>query len=181
MKTSQQWWNEVKQSPALLKEWLTKQFIGEVTAAGRIEMFADKFRPQHPVSNTARRVLLAIARQERQHADWVATLLDSRGIKVDAEALERAEDRYWKETLPGITDFETGTAVAAHAEGMRLERIRVICNDDESPEDIRLVFKRILKDEEWHEATFTALSTPEALAATKGNHELGLKALGLEA
>ena len=37
---------------------------------------------------------------------------------------------------------------------MRLERIRVICDDEDAEEDIRSVFQRILKDEEWHEAAF---------------------------
>jgi rubrerythrin len=160
-----------------LKDWLLKQWRGEVTASNRIVRFAEQYASdQHQV-----KVLNAIAAQERQHAEWVEQLLLSRGIEVDAGQIDQAEQRYWKETLHGITDFETGSAVAAHAEGMRLERIRVIAADEQAPADIRSVFERILKDEEWHERAFSELSSPVALAATQANHEAGLQALGLVA
>ena len=78
-------------------------------------------------------------------------------------------------------DIATGTAVAAHAEGMRLERIRVIADDESAPVDIRDTFTKILKDEVWHEKAFTNLSTPDALGATMGDYKLGREALGLTA
>ena len=46
--------------------------------------------------------------------------------------------------LAAIEDLETGCAVGAHAERMRLERIEVIAGDPEAPADIRAVFARIL-------------------------------------
>jgi rubrerythrin len=177
MKTSQQWWNEVKNDAIKLGEWLVKQWRGEVTAAERIMSFSSHFAQTGKQITT----LAVIASQEAQHAKWVKELLDSRHIIVDPNVVNQAEKRYWKETLPGIEDFATGAAVAAHAEGMRLERIRVICEDAETPEDIRSVFKRILKDEEFHERAFAQMSTQKALAATQGKHDLGRLALGLEA
>jgi rubrerythrin len=174
MKTSLTWWNEVKASPSLLKDWLVKQYRGEVTAADRIRTLADNYA----TTGLQRKTLEVIASQEETHASWVLGLLNARGIMPCSE---NAEDRYWAATLPGIEDFETGSAVAAHAEKMRLERIQVICEDQEAPEDIRSVFSRILKDELFHERAFRQMSTPAALAKTQDNHELGRTALGLVA
>lgn len=126
-------------------------------------------------------MLSVISGQEKQHAQWVKELLENRGISVDDKSIAEAEERYWKHTLPGIDSFETGAAVAAHAENMRLERIRAICSDPESPADIRDVFQNILKDEVFHAKAFESMASEEALEQTKGNHELGLVALGLSA
>lgn len=178
MKSSIEWWDEVKQDEGKLNEWLVKQWRGEVTAAMRIKRFSEQYADGN---RRVQRILAEIAKQENTHAQWVGELLTRRGILVDDEVIQQAEQRYWKETLPGITSLETGAAVAAQAESMRLERIRAIANDVNAPTDIRLVFQAILKDEEWHESAFTQLASDEAFAATKGNHELGRIALGLEA
>lgn len=178
MKTSIEWWNEVKQDEIKLNEWLVKQWRGEVTASERIKRFSEQFAADKP---KVQRILAEIANQESTHAKWVWDLLRHRNIECDETAIQEAEKRYWKETLPGITSLETGAAVAAQAESMRLERIRVIADDANAPDDIRGVFQAILKDEVWHEAAFTQLASDDAFASTKGNHELGLIALGLVA
>lgn len=173
MKTSKEWWDEVKASPEKTIDWLKKQYVGEKTAALRVTQFAAQF------ANTERSetILNMIAIQEGNHAGWIRALLEARG--VDVKAIIHENERYWRETLKGITSLETGAAVATHAEAMRLERIRVIANDEETPADIRAVFQKILPDEEWHEKAFRNLSTPEAIEATRHNHEAGTQALGL--
>lgn len=177
MKTSQEWWDEVKASPEKLNDWLVKQYRGEVTASHRILRFAEQFA----TNPSDIRILKVIADQESQHAEWIFDLLSKRNIEVDPEEINQAEKRYWKETLPSIDSFEKGAAVAAHAEGMRLERIRVIANDPDAPLDIKHTFMMILTDEVFHEKAFTKLSNAEALLATQSQHELGLQALGLAA
>lgn len=172
MKTSKEWWDEVKVSPVALEDWLQKQYTGEVTAADRIVKLGEQFT----VDTKAKSILAAIAQQEETHATWIKELLESRGI---TPTVGDANKRYWAKTMPGITDFETGTAVAAHAEKMRLERIRVISEDKSAPADIRETFKKILKDELWHEKAFRSLSTDEALNKTLEGHEQGMQSLGL--
>lgn len=173
MKTSQEWWKEVKTDEAKFVDWLVKQHRGEVTAAQRIEAFAEKYA----ISDKHKKTLSLIAKQERQHASWVAELLESRGIKQDVSC---AEEKYWRETLPKIESFETGAAVGAHAEKMRLERIRVIASDISAPEDVRETFKKILKDELFHEKAFRNMAGDDAMKKTFHSHESGLNALGLE-
>ena len=92
---------------------------------------------------------------------------------------EKRQERYWNITLPGAKDHARATAIAAHAERMRLERIRVIANDPKAPRDIRETFQLILPMEERHERTFRELSTAEALKATESDHAAGMMALGL--
>ena len=172
MQTAASWWESVKSDENKINEWLIKQYRGEVTAAERIVKFSEQYAKTDYQAN----ILHVIAGQEKQHAEWIYGLLESRGIEP---VVENAEKRYWAKTLPSIESFETGAAVAAHAEGMRLARIRVIASDEDAPSDIRRVFENILKDEEWHEKAFTKLSSSEALEATKENHEAGVVALGL--
>lgn len=173
MRDSQTWWMATRDDPARLHAWLYDQYRGEVTAAGRIELLRDRFAEP---GSRAYRVLTVIAGQERDHADWVGDLLAMRGL--DPEVGDKPE-RYWQRVLPGISDLETGAAVGAHAETMRLERIEVIANDPDAPADIRAVFARILPQERFHARAFTSLATSEALARTAGAHEPGREALGL--
>lgn len=172
-KTSQQWWDAIKTKPNRFNDWLVKQHRGEVTAAKRIVEFADRF-----ATDDHKAILNRIAVQENMHAEWILELLRARGIEPN---IEDAEKRYWKETLDDIVSFETGAAVAAHAEKMRLERISVIKDDVTAPWDVRETFARILKDELFHERAFRDMAGDEAIAVTAGAHKRGRKALGLTA
>jgi rubrerythrin len=172
-RTSEQWWADTRQDPELLQEWLQKQYHGEVTAAERIQSFANALA--EPGSH-AERLLHIIAGQETDHANWVGDLLVIRGI--EPVVLEK-EERYWEETLPKIGDFATGAAVAAHAEHMRLERIRVIADHPDTDTDIRTVFDRILPQEVFHERAFTSLAGDEAMQRTLAAHMSGRQAIGL--
>jgi rubrerythrin len=172
MKTSQEWWDEVKNSPAKFNEWLVKQYRGEVTAAQRIMEIIDRF----DVTSKAKRILAEIAEQEKTHAEWVLNLLKARGV---TPSVDNAGERYWKETLPAAVDFETTAAIGAHAEQMRLERIEVIAADKDAPFDVRETFSKILKQELWHAEAFKRLAGPDAIARTKYSHEQGRALLGL--
>jgi rubrerythrin len=172
MKTSKQWWNEVKADDAKFSDWLIKQYRGEVTAASRILAIIDQF----DVTERARKVLTRIAGQESTHASWILSLLEARGI---TPSVEGAEERYWKQVMPAAVDFETTAAVGAHAEKMRLERIQVICDDESAPTDVRTTFKQILRQELFHERAFRKLAGPDAMAKTKYDHEQGRALLGL--
>lgn len=170
MKTSQQWWNDTKNDPKKLMEWLRKQYHGEVTAADRIEAYIGM------ASEDQQKTLRIIAGQERQHAEWVGELLAKRGEKPKRI---KKEERYWDKTLGRITSFDDAAAVAAHAEKMRLERIQVIAGDESAPEDIRDVFAMILIDERWHERAFRKMASEKAYTDAVAAHREGLNAIGL--
>lgn len=173
MQTSKQWWDETKADPAKLIEWLKNQFHGELTASARIREFLKKF----PTSSKAQSMVLdVIADQEYKHAWWVSGLLTARGA---AAVRLTKEERYWAHTLPEITSFESGCAVAAKAEEMRLERIRVIVEDEDAPLDIRAVFAKILPEEQFHAQAFKRMASAEALANVSPAHARGLESLGL--
>lgn len=170
---SRAWWEGVKRDPARMVAWLLDQFRGEATAAGRIEMLRDA----HARSGTrAHRVLGVIAAQERRHAVWVGDLLTARGV---APKVAPKRERYWRPTLEAIRDLETGCAIGAHAERMRLERIEVIVADAAAPPDVRAVFQRILPEERFHARAFAELAGDRALEDTKAAHVIGRHALGL--
>ena len=170
---STSWWAATKANPVALAAWLYDQYRGELEAAPRIEALRDAFAAGKPA-----RILSTIAKQERTHAAWVGELLAARGLPVEVHA---KADRYWRHVVPGVGDLATGAAIGAHAEEMRLERIRAIASDVEAPADIRAVFARILPQEEFHARAFASLSTDEALRRTAGAHDLGRRALGLVA
>jgi rubrerythrin len=174
MKTSNVWWNEVKNDEVKLCSWLKDQYHGEVTAAARIKEIADSVSDAR-VSIT----LKTIAQQESTHAEWVKSLLSSRGLS--AEVLNK-EERYWTKTLP--TDYKNKTieelaAIGAHAERMRLDRIRAIAADETAPSDIRKVFQDILPQEEFHERAFSAIAGDAEMSKALDAHKEGLAALGL--
>lgn len=177
MKTSQEWYNGIKGNPDKLIDWLKDQYHGEVTASERIRSLILCYTPPNNNGKWSE-VVETIAQQEEDHASWVGELLRSRG--VEPEKLVKSE-RYWDNTIKQITDWETGCAVAAHAEKMRLERIRVICADPDTEEDIRQVFEKIVVQEEFHEKAFREFATDEAMQKTLEGHLAGLNELGLKA
>lgn len=174
MKTSAQWWDDVKKSPNLFNDWLVKQYRGEVTAAKRIREVVATFSPADKVA----RILEEIAAQEETHAAWVLDLLKNRGI---TPSIAGAENRYWKEVLPAAIDLKTTAAIGAHAEKMRLERINVIVADSQTPSDVQEVFAKIQKQEVWHAAAFEKIAGEVAMKATKYTEEQGRAVLGLYA
>lgn len=170
MQTSEQWWAEVKADESLLLDWLKKQAYGERAAVSRITEFRDKYA----TTEKQRRILSRIISDEEKHAEWVEELLRARG----ASPLTTHEERYWPK-VADIVDFESGAAVGALAEQMRLERIRVIANDPEAPKDVRGVFKAIYKDEEYHASAFFMLAGDGPMAAAAPAHAQAVAALGL--
>jgi len=172
MHTSQEWWNKTKNDPALLENWLVDQYIGEEGAYDRIKEFALKFTDEE---SNERILLQLIAIQEYNHAMWVKSLLDTRNIVVD---ISKHAGRYWAQTLPAINSFEFGVSLGAKTEAMRLARIRIIVNDDSAPADIREVFKKILPQEEFHEATFKMLAA-DNIDLAQNAHAAGMEAIGL--
>jgi hypothetical protein len=173
LSTSAVWWQRTKINPSAFQAWLYDQYRGEVTAASRIEALRDAFTAP---GRRAFVILTVIADQERKHASWVSDLLRARGLDVH---IEPVVERYWKCTVPEVVDLETGAAIGAHAEKMRLERIEAIASDSEADADVRSVFRRILPEERFHERAFRSLASEGALARTAGTHELGRRALGL--
>lgn len=174
MKTSQEWWNEVKASEPKLIEWLTDQYRGEATAVSRLQVLLDKFVD---LPKNARHTVERIMKDEAKHSEWIKQLLVARNITIP-EVNHEAE-RYWPETIKFIETSNQAMAVAGHAEAMRLERIRVIASDDSAPTDVRAAFQAILPDEEFHERAFKAFAGEEALEQMLPHHKVGMEALGL--
>lgn len=171
MRTSQEWWQETKSKNLIA--WLRKQYHGEFLAAERIEHYAIlRCEDEHH-----RQTLQRIAADERRHASWVGDLLRARG--EEPQILATHTMRYWDKTLDKIDSFDSACAVAAHAEAMRLERIRVIAADANAPADVREVFARILRDEVFHEAAFRNMTTEAARERARASHEEGKRAIGL--
>ena len=173
MKTSEQWWQEIKNDAARFNEWLIKQHRGEASAASRLRGFSAAYAR----SANERTILETIAAQEEMHASWVKQLLDSRGIVSD---VTDAEARYWRCMLTKVDSFENGCAVGAHAEAMRLERIKAIAADASAPSDVRETFARILNDELFHERALRKLAGEQAMTNVKPSAEHGRMLLGLE-
>ena len=173
-KTSEQWWNEVKNNEILFTEWLKKQYHGELSAAYRISALWNKIGGGTYQED---KIIDTIIKQEETHAEWIKSLLISRNIK--AEYLIDHKARYWDIALKDITNIQELAAIAAHAEEMRLERIKTICADEDAPEDVSEVFQKILKDEEFHAQAFKEITTTEEYEKRKENHKAGAEAIGL--
>lgn len=178
MKDSQTWWDETKINPDKLNKWLQNQYHGEKLASWRISDLQETLGSD--ISGYDSAVLKVISMQENRHAIWIGNLLRIRGFRPSI--LENKTERYWKKTLPdGYEElpYEEIAAIGAHAEAMRLERIKVIANDPSAPIDIRIVFQNILPEEIFHEYYFRTAAGLIAMEAMKDNHQAGLDALGL--
>lgn len=173
MKTSKEWWDDTKKSDEKIVNWLKNQYHGEAVASERIR----KFILPHFTDKYAFMVE-RICDDEQRHSEWIAKLLQNRG--VEAKILQK-EERYWKTVMTDDfnNDGNYAAAVAAHAEEMRLERIKVIMEDTDSPNDIRETFQNIYKDELFHAKGFKLICGDEYYEKSSENHAKGLAALGL--
>jgi hypothetical protein len=176
MKTSEQWWNSVRHDERKFATWLQKQYRGEMTAVSRLLGVLHNYSGHF--TQKQERVIMEIVKQERDHASWVRGLLISRGLSC-AFSPKEAESRYWQTQKIQNPSFSELMAIAAHAEGMRLERIQVIADDATAPSDVRDVFRRILRDETFHERAFRQIAGEDAMSRTRYTHEKGRRLLGL--
>lgn len=168
MQTSLEWWNEIKESPEKLNQWLQKQCYGEFQAYKRISDLSIKFdSPQ----------LDHIAFQELTHFHWIRKYLVARGISE----INEHEERYWKQVkTSSFSSLGDLAAVGYHAEAMRLERIIVIANNTDSRYiELSEVFRSIERDERGHVAAFRHMSSDLQRELAKVDHEQGMISLGL--
>jgi len=85
-KTSAEWWAEVKADPEKLRDWLHKQYVGEITAYNRMFDFLKAYGAQAKDPKWVKTVE-EIAWQEAAHSVWVGQLLvDRGGIPGSAES-----------------------------------------------------------------------------------------------
>lgn len=162
MKTPKEWWKEVKRDQGTLNLWLQKQYWREVTAVPRISTFSERsdMPPEYQVC------LEVIVQQEGKHGKWIRDLLLARGVSVPEEhpGGPEAGGRYWRDQ-PSFQEVSilVGMRMARDAEEIGIERFRVISEDPEITEDIRVVFTKILKEEMFHEWAFRHLAAEEEL------------------
>ncbi len=169
MKTSTQWLQEVKDDSTKLNRWLSRQWLAETEAAERIAELATKVEPQYKT------VLEKIAADETKHAELLGVLCTKRGLKESKDT----DSRYYSQVNLEELSVDELCALGHHAEGMRLDRIIAICDDEDIDEDIRDSFSIILHDEIMHEKAFGYIASEEAKQKMKGRHDLGVAALGL--
>lgn len=173
MHTTAQWWERVSTNPEEMIDWLYDQYRGERNAAEKISKLVETYE----LTGRRKQVIEIIAAQEAKHADWIAELLESRGLPVE---VQEREERYWDKTLKKDMTFSYLCAVGHHAEVMRLDRINLLAADDRF-RDIAEVFSRIRREEVFHASAFKRMSTPEDIEAARSSHEEGMQALGLVA
>lgn len=172
--TTTEWLEKILASKEELEHWLVRQYIGEMTAVGRINTLVSKA----PEKNRA--ILRKICNDEFKHATWIFQLLVARGIDCPLVKKGDGEERYWKPVKQGMDTFEDTAAAGHYAEAMRLVRIRALAYSPKVDKDIRDVFLAILPDEEMHEKAFKSMTNQESLDKMKSKHEAGLALLGLE-
>jgi len=177
MKTSIEWWNEIKANDTLREKWLQRQYVGEMSAVNLLSEVLIKYGSSATPEQMD--TVIKVMQQEMLHAKWVLKLLQDRSIPCPVSP--KATDRYWAEVLPNITNFDEAMAAAFHAENMRLHRIRAIANDESIDSshplaDIKEVFSKILPHEEWHEETFGEMRNNADMTRY---HDKGLEALNL--
>jgi hypothetical protein len=173
MRTTEEWWAEVKSDPEKMAHWLRRQYVGEMAAVNLLSELLITYGGQASESewDDVHKVMC----QEATHAKWMKRLLEGRSI--DPEVGATAERRYWAEVKPAVNSFAEGCAAGYHAEHMRLERIRCIAADtDPAVADLAKTFGKILPHEEWHEEVFDRMRQGKTLTQY---HEKGLESLNL--
>ena len=176
--TTAQWLDRTLSNKAYLKNWLTRQYIGEFTAAVRLGQLVSQAKR---VSIDIRKIemLTRIQKEEAAHTVWIGHLMQARRMPIPVVTMDPS--RYWDKVLSGEMAIEKLFAAGYHAETMRLGRIRGLVSHPKTPADVRQTFTEILRDEEGHAFAFEQLTTPEQRAESFDAHKAGMDAMGLVA
>ncbi len=175
--TSKEWWNKVKGDQQEFERWLTRQYIGEVTAVRRLMELRVRFRSQ--MSDLEWIILSSIISDEVRHSVWIKGILKWYGVSIP-EVPKEDGTRYWQEALAEVQSLYDWFGISHHAETMRLERIQAICDDTETSPLVKATFLKILDDEKFHARAFGLMAGVPAIERTAEGHSKGRKALGLE-
>jgi len=174
------WWYSVLRDGSKLEKWLIRLYQNEFDAYYRFNDFANKycvFEDEHWY------LFKFLAEQELRHAHMVLSLIKLRGIndKLPINLFTgNSPERYWDCVLPCIVDLSTAAGVGALAEGLSLERMRVIISDPDTPKDIRALFEAIEPDEGVHAKVLGVLAGRHGISSVIDCHSAGLEALGLK-
>ena len=148
-------WPEVRTKPGGIEWWLQKQYVGELEAIASMEKLLRSF-DANPKGAKLRNLVVRVIRDERNHVAMIERLLQARGVTPEAPASP--------EVLSGLDQWAEGCAATSRAEAIRAGEIRTVIADLGTPDDIRTVFGRVLKEEVFHEKAFRELAGQEAMA-----------------
>ena len=169
------WWKKVLADPEKLIYWLCRLHNTEKEAEARFIEFAEEYCTPGSKEDKIFRV---IAEQERTHGVLIEDVLKARGVTIDPDAEYSA--RYWAHTGPCIVDRETAAAVGYFAEDLSLQRMQVIIELDETPDDLRQMFIPIHHDEGYHTRILAKMAGEHGITQVVDCHTEGLKELGLK-
>lgn len=175
-----EWWYSTLRDSDKLNRWLIRLYKNEFDAYHRFNDFAIEYCDEN---DEHWYLFKFLARQELRHAEMVLDLILSRQIVMEAyidNSDKPRPERYWDCVLPCIKDLTTAAGVGALAEGLSLERMRVIINAYDTPEDIRGLFKSIEPDEGVHAKVLGVLAGRHGINSVIDCHSSGLEALGLK-
>jgi len=174
-KITEAWWTECINNPEKLQHWLVGLYNNEKDAEERFIDFANTYCLE---DKEAYDIFIEIAQQEHNHAILVDNILRARGIELYSKSTK--DGRYWKNALPCVCDMQTAAAIGAYAEGLSLRRMRVIINDENTPDDLRDMFAIIEPEESYHAKILQKIATKHGMASVRDCHDKGLEELGLK-
>lgn len=139
-------WKKNLDKPGSLIGWLKDQYVGEREAVASMETLLQGGKMESAANQKYLRLVEKVIADEHRHVAMIVALLASRGITPPPVGEPKV--------LAGMEDFFSGSAVASRAEAIRAGIIRVIVDDGEVPEDVRISFLTILREEAFHEKAF---------------------------
>jgi len=174
-KITESWWTKCLNDKEKLEHWLVALYNNEKDAEFRFTSFGIDYCYNDKESY---KIFMLIAEQERHHAILVDEILKKRNITLYEKSSNNG--RYWRNTLPCVCDMQTAAAIGAYAEGLSLKRMRVIIKDQNTPEDLKELFKIIEPEEAYHAKALESIATKYGMKKVKDCHDKGLEALGLK-
>lgn len=172
---TESWWNQCLNNKEKLEHWLVGLYNNEKDAEDRFIDFANKYCE---IGSEEYNIFIRIASEENNHAKLVDEILKNRNIEKYEKSTKNG--RYWRNTLPCICDKKTAAAIGAYAEGLSLKRMRVIIKDENTPQDLKELFKIIEPEEANHARLLEKIATKYGMKGVKDCHDKGLEELGLQ-
>lgn len=175
LQATKNWWHKCLNDPEKLEHWLVALYNNEKDAEVRFASFGINYCYN---DKEAHKTFMIIAEQERKHAIMVEEILKNRNIKLYNKSSN--DGRYWRNTLPCICDMQTAAAIGAYAEGLSLQRMRVIIKDPNTPIDLKKLFEVVEPEESYHAKVLEQIATKYGMKKVKDCHDKGLEELGLK-
>jgi hypothetical protein len=164
------WADKMLKSSRNTTYFLKRYYIGKFLGARRLEQIVGDID-----NDDYKTMAIQVFRNEKKHVVMIEQLLSNRGLPLPRAGWRKT--RYWRVVKREMSSIEQQFAIAHYITRELQERSEAIISSKFVPNDIKVVFQKILKDERKAAEVYRLCSSQDSLLKMKSVHDRGISLL----